>query len=298
MVDAQHPPEVDRAAASRKAVEARRARASLKRDIATRVVTPQEVLRRAESDPSSPSGTLRVPDFLTALPAIGQSKRDRILEQLGISPVKRLGGLGVRQRAALSRWLDSRMPEPEPRPQRSRLLVMAGPTAVGKGTVAEQIKRHHPDILLSVSATTRPPRPGEVDGEHYFFVDDDTFDAMIASGELLEYATVHNRYRYGTPRAPIDEALRAGQTVLLEIDLQGARQVREAASDATLVFLLPPSWDELVQRLVGRGTEDAEERARRLKTARRELAAQNEFDYRVVNEDVADAARQVAALAH
>lgn len=298
MVDAQHPPEVDRAAASRKAVEARRARASVKRDLTTRVVTPQEVLRRAEADPTSAAGTLRVPDFLTALPAIGQSKRDRILEQLGISPVKRLGGLGVRQRASLREWLDARMPEPEPRPQRSRLLVMAGPTAVGKGTVAAHIKEHHPEILLSVSATTRAPRPGEVDGEHYYFVDDETFDAMIASGELLEYATVHNRHRYGTPRAPIEKALGEGRTVLLEIDLQGARQVREAAADAALVFLLPPSWDELVQRLVGRGTEDAEERARRLKTARRELAAQHEFDYRVVNADVAEAAREVAALAH
>ncbi|WP_460773869.1 guanylate kinase [Microbacterium sp. GXF7504] len=298
MVDAQHPPEVDRAAASRKAVEARRARASLKRDLTTRVVTGQEVVRRAVADPASPAGTLRVPDFLTALPAIGESKRDRILAQLGISPVKRLGGLGVRQRAALLEWLDERSPEPTPRPARSRLLVLAGPTAVGKGTVASYIKEHHPEILLSVSATTRAPRPGEVEGEHYYFVDDAAFDAMIERGELLEYATVHNAHRYGTPRAPIERALREGRTVLLEIDLQGARQVRRAADDATLVFLLPPSWDELVQRLVGRGTEDAEERARRLKTARRELAAQNEFDYRVVNDEVAEAARRIAALAH
>ncbi len=298
MADAQHPPEVDRAAASRKAVEARRARASLKRDLTTRVLTGQEVVRRAAADPSSPAGTLRVPDFLTALPAIGESKRDRILTQLGISPVKRLGGLGVRQRASLLAWLDERAPEPKPRPARSRLLVLAGPTAVGKGTVAAHIKEHHPEILLSVSATTRAPRPGEVDGEHYYFVDDEAFDAMIASGELLEYATVHNAHRYGTPRAPIERALAEGRTVLLEIDLQGARQVRRAAPDATLVFLLPPSWDELVQRLVGRGTEDAEERARRLKTAKRELAAQHEFDYRVVNDEVAEAADQIAALAH
>ncbi|MDQ1128511.1 guanylate kinase [Microbacterium sp. SORGH_AS_0888] len=297
MVDAQHPPEVDRVAASRRAVEARRARASLKRDIATRVVSPQEALRRAIADPTSPAGTLRVPDFLTALPAIGESKRDRILAELGISPVKRLGGLGVRQRRTLAQWLDTRMPEPTPRPHRSRLVVLAGPTAVGKGTVAEQIRREHPEILLSVSATTRPPRPGEVDGEHYFFVDDARFDAMVAGGELLEHATVHNKYRYGTPRGPIEQALAAGRSVLLEIDLQGARQVRRAAPDATLVFLLPPSWDELVQRLVGRGTEDAEERARRLRTAKRELAAQGEFDFHVVNAEVAEAARQVAALA-
>mgnify|MGYP002653734833 FL=1 len=151
--------------------------------------------------------------------------------------------------------------------------------------------------MLSVSATTRPPRPGEVDGEHYFFVDDAAFDELIRSGALLEHATVHNAYRYGTPRAPIEQALADGRTVLLEIDLQGARQVRAAAPDATLVFLTPPSWDELVQRLVGRGTEDAEERARRLKTAKVELAAQGEFDYRVVNDDVARAAAEIARLA-
>jgi len=290
------PPEVDRAAASRKAVAARRARASLKRDIATRVVSPQEVLRRAEADAASPAGTLRITDFLTALPAIGESKRDRILDGLGISPVKRLGGLGARQRRALEAWLEERFPEPHARDARSRLIVLAGPTAVGKGTVAAHIKEHHPEILLSVSATTRKPRPGEVDGEHYYFVDDAGFDDLIARGELLEYATVHNAHRYGTPRAPIEKALAEGRSVLLEIDLQGARQVRDAAPDATLVFLLPPSWDELVQRLVGRGTEDDEERARRLRTAKVELASQNEFDYRVVNAEVADAAREVVEL--
>ncbi|MBN9152664.1 MAG: guanylate kinase [Microbacterium sp.] len=297
MADSTHPPEVDRVAASRKAVAARRARASLKRDIATRVVTPQEVMRRASADPASPAGSMRVPEFLTAIPAIGEGKRDRILAQLGISPVKRVGGLGVRQRRALSAWLDDRLPEPRPRADRSRLIVLAGPTAVGKGTVAAHIKEHHPEILLSVSATTRPPRPGEVEGEHYFFVDDAGFDEMVASDALLEHATVHNKYRYGTPRAPIEEALAAGRTVLLEIDLQGARQVRAADPSATLVFLLPPSWDELVHRLVGRGTEDDEERARRLRTAKVELAAQAEFDYRVVNDSVPRAAAEVATLA-
>ncbi|WP_424935752.1 MULTISPECIES: guanylate kinase [Bacteria] len=290
-------PDVDRAAAARRAVERRRARASLKRDLTMRVVAPRTVLDQAGSDPESTAGSLRVPDFLTALPAIGAGKRDRILAELHISPVKRLGGLGVRQRRALRAWLDTRFPVPAPRAGRSRLLVLAGPTAVGKGTVAAHIREHHPEIHLSVSATTRAPRPGEQDGVHYFFVDDDEFDRMIAAGELLEHATVHNRFRYGTPRAPIERALAAGKTVLLEIDLQGARQVRAADPSATLVFLLPPSWDELVHRLVGRGTEDAEERARRLRTAKVELAAQGEFDYRVVNEDVAVAAREVVELA-
>ncbi|WP_101845700.1 guanylate kinase [Zhihengliuella sp. ISTPL4] len=289
-------PEVDRAAAARRAVERRRARASLKRDLTMRVITPQAVLRRATEDPDSVEGSMRITDFLLALPAIGAGKRDRVLEQLHISPVKRLGGLGARQRRVLEEWLDTRFPVPAPRDARSRLLVLAGPTAVGKGTVAAHIRENNPEIHLSVSATTRPPRPGEIDGVHYYFVDDAEFDRLIADGELLEYAVVHNRSRYGTPRAPIDAALAEGKTVLLEIDLQGARQVREAEPSATLIFLLPPSWDELVHRLVGRGTEDAEERARRLRTAKVELAAQNEFDHLVVNEDVATAAREVVDL--
>jgi guanylate kinase len=296
MAETRSVPEVDRAAAARRAVERRRARASLKRDLTMRVVTPQKVLDRATADADSVEGSMRITDFLLALPAIGAGKRDRILAELQISPVKRLGGLGVRQRAVLRGWLDSRFPVLEPRGGRSRLLVLAGPTAVGKGTVAAHIREHNPEIHLSVSATTRPPRPGEIDGVHYYFVDDAEFDRLIADGELLEYAVVHNKSRYGTPRAPIDAALAEGKTVLLEIDLQGARQVRRAEPAATLIFLLPPTWDELVQRLVGRGTENAEERARRLKTAKVELAAQNEFDHLIVNEDVATAAAEVVEL--
>jgi guanylate kinase len=296
MAETRSVPEVDRAAAARRAVERRRARASLKRDLTMRVVTPQKVLDRATADADSVEGSMRITDFLLALPAIGAGKRDRILAELQISPVKRLGGLGVRQRAVLRGWLDSRFPVLEPRGGRSRLLVLAGPTAVGKGTVAAHIREHNPEIHLSVSATTRPPRPGEIDGVHYYFVDDAEFDRLIADGELLEYAVVHNKSRYGTPRAPIDAALAQGKTVLLEIDLQGARQVRRAEPAATLIFLLPPTWDELVQRLVGRGTENAEERARRLKTAKVELAAQNEFDHLIVNEDVATAAAEVVEL--
>ncbi|MBT2476418.1 guanylate kinase [Microbacterium sp. ISL-103] len=296
MAESRPVPEVDRAAAARKAVERRRARASLKRDLTMRVVTPQTVLERATADPDSVEGSMRITDFLLALPAIGAGKRDRILDELHISPVKRLGGLGVRQRVALSEWLDSRFPVLEPRGERSRLLVLAGPTAVGKGTVAAHIREHNPEIHLSVSATTRAPRPGEVDGVHYYFVDDSEFDRLISEDELLEYAVVHNRSRYGTPRAPIDAALAEGKTVLLEIDLQGARQVRKAEPAATLIFLLPPTWDELVQRLVGRGTEGDEERARRLRTAKVELAAQNEFDHLIVNEDVAAAAAEVVEL--
>lgn len=167
--------------------------------------------------------------------------------------------------------------------------MLAGPTAVGKGTVAADIRRRYPQVWLSVSATTRPPRPGEVDGVHYRFVDDATFDQMIADGGMLEWAVVHGRHRYGTPRDPVLKALAKGRPALLEIDLQGARQVKASMPDALFVFLAPPSWEELVRRLVGRGTEDAEERERRLATARAELAAESEFDVTIVNADVQDA---------
>ena len=169
---------------------------------------------------------------------------------------------------------------------RRPLTVLAGPTAVGKGTVSADIRARYPEVWLSVSATTRPPRPGERNGEHYHFVDEATFDAMIAAGELLEWAVVHGRHRYGTPRRAVDEALLAGRPALLEIDLQGARQVRASMPDALFVFLAPPSWDELVRRLVGRGTETPEERERRLDTARLEMAAEPEFDVTIVNDDV------------
>ena len=172
-------------------------------------------------------------------------------------------------------------------PSRSRrLTVLAGPTAVGKGTVSADIRARYPEVWLSVSVTTRPRRPGEIDGKHYHFVDEATFDAMVAAGDFLEWAVVHGRHRYGTPRRAVEEALRDGRPALLEIDLQGARQVRRSMPGALFVFLQPPSWDELVRRLVGRGTESAQERERRLDTARLELAAEPEFDVTIVNDDV------------
>jgi guanylate kinase len=182
------------------------------------------------------------------------------------------------------------------RSRRSRLTVLAGPTAVGKGSVAADIRERHPDIWISVSATTRAPRPGEIDGVHYRFVDDAQFDAMIAAGELLEWAVVHGRARYGTPREPVERALAEGRMALLEIDLQGARQVRESMPDALFVFLQPPSWDELVRRLVGRGTESDEERERRLETAHDEMAAIREFDEIVTNGEIHAAAEELVRL--
>jgi guanylate kinase len=171
-------------------------------------------------------------------------------------------------------------------PDVRRLTVLAGPTAVGKGTVSADIRERYPEVWLSVSATTRPARPGEVDGKHYRFVSEAEFDRLIDDGELLEWAYVHGVHRYGTPRRPVEEAVREGRAALLEIDLQGARQVRRSMPGALFVFLAPPSWDELERRLVGRGTEGPEERERRLDTARLELASRPEFDVTIVNDDV------------
>ncbi|WP_130865468.1 guanylate kinase [Acidipropionibacterium timonense] len=167
-----------------------------------------------------------------------------------------------------------------------QVAVISGPTAVGKGTVVAALSRLHPELVVSRSVTTRPPRPGERDGVEYDFVDDPTFDELVAADGLLEWATVHNTHRYGTPRRPVEEAVAAGRTVVLEIDLQGARQVRTSYPQARQVFLAPPSWQELVRRLVGRGTETPEQQERRLRTARVELASADEFDAVVVNDTV------------
>jgi guanylate kinase len=178
----------------------------------------------------------------------------------------------------------------------ARLTVVSGPTAVGKGTVVTRLSQESPEIFVSVSVTTRPPRPDEIDGVHYHFISADEFDALIAQGGLLEWATVHGVHRYGTPRAPVLQAIAQGRPALLEIDLQGARQVRESWPNAQFVFLAPPSWEELVRRLVGRGTESAAQQERRLETARAEMAAQVEFDHVVVNGEIGQAVKDLVAL--
>jgi guanylate kinase len=178
----------------------------------------------------------------------------------------------------------------------SRLTVLSGPSGVGKSTVVAELRRISPEIWISVSVTTRRPRPGEVDGREYFFVDDDEFDRLIADGELLEWAVLYGRQRSGTPRAPVQERLKAGIPTLLEIDVNGARQVKRAVPDALMVFLAPPSWDELVRRLTSRGTEPPEVVARRLAVAEEEMAAAGEFDVTLVNASVQDVSRQLVAL--
>ena len=176
-----------------------------------------------------------------------------------------------------------------------RLTVLSGPSGVGKGSVIGVVRRRYPHVWLSVSVTTRAPRPGETDGVEYHFVDQAEYDRMVAAGELLEHARYAGNY-YGTPRQPVLDMLAAGVPALLEIELQGARQVKQAMPESHLVFLAPPSVEELTRRLAGRGTEDPERVRRRLELAQIEMAAEAEFEAVIVNDDLERAADALVAL--
>ena len=176
------------------------------------------------------------------------------------------------------------------------VTVLTGPSGVGKGTVVTRLIQQHPEIWLSVSVTTRPPRPGEKHGVNYWFISDDEFDALVASDNLLEWALVHGIHRYGTPRQPVLKALAEGRACLLELDLAGARRVRRKMPESRTVFLMPPSRAELERRLRGRATEGEAELARRFRTADEELAAAAEFDQIIVNRDVAQTCEELVGF--
>lgn len=288
--------EFDAASQSKKAVALRRARAALKKDIKAGRRDPLDVFDQGVERKNPVVKGLRVDWFLRSLPAWGETKAHRFLERVGVNPRQTLGGLRVRQQVTFRRALLEVLGQSRPDPVRGSLVVVAGPTAVGKDTVLKQVLATTNDIEMSVSATTRPPRPGEVDGVDYFFVTDERFDEMIAFGELLEWAVVHGTHRYGTPTAGIDAQREAGKTVILEIDVQGARQIRGRLPDALFIFIAPPSFEELARRLAGRGTETPEEQQKRLATAVEELAAKTEFDHVVVNDVVEVAAKKVIDL--
>jgi len=180
---------------------------------------------------------------------------------------------------------------------KGRLVVLAGPSAVGKSTVVERLRKEVEDLYFSVSMTTRDPRPGEVDGKDYFFVSPQSFQERIDAGEMLEWADIHGGLqRSGTPAAPVREALDAGRPVLVEVDLAGARNIKQIMPEAVTVFLAPPSWEVLVERLTGRATETEDVIARRLQTARAELAAQDEFDDVIVNNDLDEAVQGISDI--
>ncbi|MFP5021408.1 guanylate kinase [Pseudonocardia phyllosphaerae] len=193
---------------------------------------------------------------------------------------------------------DAVTPDATGRPARGRLLVLAGPSGVGKSSVVRGLRSALPELYFSVSATTRPARPGEVDGRDYRFVSREGFDALIERGELLEWAEVHGGLqRSGTPREPVEHALADGRPVLVEVDLQGARSVKRVMAEAVTVFVAPPSMEELARRLTDRGTDTPEQRDRRLRTAIEEMAAQDEFDEVVVNDDLQAVVGRLVALA-
>lgn len=282
--------------ASAKGIAVRQDRAALKRQLASgeRDFLTTFDLATDGSDPIAAG--IRTETFLRCIPAVGRTKAQAALERIGVSPRATIGKLRINQRTAFRREL-VRLTERLTRDQHSGLLVViAGPTAVGKATVIRAIRQMRPEYELSVSATTRKRRPGERDGRDYFFLTDDQFDQMIRRRELLEWATVHGTHRYGTPRDAVRRQQQEGKTVLLEIDLQGARQVRASGEPALFIFLAPPSFNALIERLESRGTEDEDERRRRLATAVEELAAQDEFDFVVVNDLVDDAAANIVDL--
>ncbi len=170
-------------------------------------------------------------------------------------------------------------------PSVGRLIVLTGPSGVGKGTLMRSLLRCHPDLYYSVSATTRSPRPGEIDGKHYYFITRSKFEKLVAAGEFLEWAEFAGNY-YGTPKEAVFNQIQSGKTVVLEIELEGARQIRKSFPGALSIFLLPPSFDELEKRIRGRGQDAEEAIARRLQRAQAEINAANEFDLQIVNDDL------------
>jgi guanylate kinase len=277
------PPELtadQRAAASAAAVAARRRRAAVRADLKSARISLADALDLADADDTV--GRMRVIDLLRSMPGIGAARATEVLERLAISPPRRVRGLGRTQRTALLAWATGRGPA---RSGPVAVTVLSGPSGVGKGTLVRALRDRFPRVWVSVSATTRAPRPGEVDGVDYLFWTRDRFDTEVAAGRMLEWASFAGNL-YGTPRGPVEERMAAGIPVLLEIEVQGARQVRASLPAALLVFLAPPSFVELARRLAGRGTEDPAAVTSRLRAAEEELAAEPEFDVTLVNDSV------------
>ena len=231
---------------------------------------------------------MRVAELLAAISGVGKIRAQAIMERLDISPTRRIQGLGKHQVASLNSEFSRTT-------TRGKLIVLSGPGGVGKSTIAAHIRKQK-TFWVSVSSTTRKPRTTEKHGVEYYFLSDAEFDEEINENHFLEWAHFAGA-RYGTPREPVEKALASGKNVLLEIEIEGAKQVKIHAPEAILVFLEPPSWEELVSRLEKRATDSPQRRAERLQLAQEELAAASFFDHRLINDEVEGVAQKLLSLA-
>ena len=277
-----------RSAALAKSTAARQVRAATKARVKSGDLSLSAIFDLAKNDEAI--AKMRVVELLESFSGVGKVRAIATLDRLQISQTRRIQGLGVAQRQNLLREFPDRVAAA----QRGKLLVLSGPGGVGKSTVAKALRSTNA-FWVSISATTRVARHNEVDGSDYYFYSDEEFDSAVKSALFLEWAEFAGN-RYGTPRKPVEDALRDGKNVLLEIEIAGAKQVKESAPEAILVFLQPPSWEELVSRLEGRGTDSPERRAARLALAQEELAQAGLFDLSLVNERVEEVVGRLIGL--